>query len=87
MDGFRLTKLPFVLQAGQAIHCTQPKYLCNQLPQYNLELFSLVMILLTDRALAKIDKLGRLEQLLLLPPLHYLYTLQLSFPTQHKSVT
>lgn len=46
-------KLSFVLQAGQAMHCTLPKYLCNQLSLYNLELFSFVMILPKGIALSK----------------------------------
>jgi len=55
VDGPKLRKVSFVLQASQAIHCTQSKYLCNQLSQYNLEILSFVMILPKGRALAKPD--------------------------------
>lgn len=81
-------KALIVLQAGQAIHCTQPKYLCHQLPQYNLEISSFVMILPKGRVLAKIDVIWqtwKTGKTFLLSPFCELHTLQFSFPMQHKS--
>lgn len=53
VDGPKLRKLSFVLQAGQPMHYTLPKYLCNQLSLYNLEIFSFVMTLPKGIALSK----------------------------------